>query len=163
MAAARADFAATTPGAATESRESGALQSTSAAAAQRLPLVPERLMPLVHQQLESLATQNYVWHGQVWPGQHVEWEIEDPERDRHGEGDEAGPDWNTTLRLTLPRLGGVEARLHLTAAGIALRLLADDPAAVAALQAAHGRLDEALAAADVPLTGFVAERRDAAG
>ena len=157
--AGRIEFATTTGNAPTAASQ----ESPSAAAAQRLPLVPERLMPLVHQQLEALATQNYVWHGQVWPGQQVEWEIEDPERDRHGEGDEAGTDWNTTLRLTLPRLGGVEARLHLTAAGIALRLLADEPAAVAALQAAHGRLDEALAAADVPLTGFVAERRDAAG
>ena len=126
-------------------------------------MVPERLMPLVHQQLDALATQNYVWHGQVWPGQSLEWEIEDPERDARGEGDETSPEWNTTLRLTLPRLGGVEARLHLTAAGIALRLVADDAEAVSALQAAHGRLDEALAAADVPLTGFVAERRDATG
>ena len=41
--------------------------------------------------------------------------------------------WNTTLRLTLPRLGGVEARLHLTPAGVALRLVADDTATLQTL------------------------------
>ena len=164
-AAARADLAGATPGMPEDAAEEGLRPQGAAqtAAAQRLPLVPERLMPVVHQQLDALATQNYVWHGQVWPGQNVEWEIEDPERDARGAGDETGAEWNTTLRLTLPRLGGVEARLHLTAAGIALRLVADDEAAVTALQAAQVRLDEALAAADVPLTGFFAERRDASG
>ncbi len=151
------------PGAAEPSGESTQTQpaqsAASANAAQRLPVVPERLMPIVHQQLDALATHTYVWQGQVWPGQNVEWEIEDPDDDESGGGDEAARDWNTTLRLTLPRLGGLEARLTLTPAGVALRLLADAPETVAALDAARSRLDEALAAAAVPLTGFVAEQR----
>jgi len=122
--------------------------------------VPDRLIPIVHQQLDAMATQNYVWHGQVWPGQTVEWEIEDPQRDRRDGDDEAPPHWNTTLRLSLPRLGGVEARLVLSPAGVAMRLLADDPDTVAALDAGRARLDGALSAANLPLTGFVAERRD---
>jgi flagellar hook-length control protein FliK len=133
------------------------------AAAQRVLVVPERILPVVHQQLDALATQQYVLHGQVWPGQNIEWEIEDPDRDREGGGEESSADWNTTLRLTLPRLGGMEARLHLTPAGVALRLIADEAEAVEALEAARNRLDAALAAANVPLAGFVAERRDAAG
>lgn len=133
----------------------------------RAAAIPERLMPIVHQQLDAMATQNYVWHGQVWPGQNVEWEIEDPQRDRSGNGGDNASDvaenWNTTLRLTLPRLGGMEAQLAVSPAGVALRLFADDPATVAALAAARVRLDEALAAANLPLTGFVAERRDDEG
>ncbi|MCK0510933.1 flagellar hook-length control protein FliK [Aromatoleum buckelii] len=125
--------------------------------------IPERLMPVVHQQLDAMATQNYVWHGQVWPGQNVEWEIEDPRGDGEGEGDGVAENWNTTLRLTLPRLGGMEARLTVSPAGVALRLLADDPGTVAALDAARARLDNALTAANLPLTGFVAERRDGEG
>ena len=132
----------------------------SAPGALRAPAVPERLVPIVHQQLDAMATQNYVWQGQVWPGQTLEWEIEDPERDR-GTGDNDAPQhWNTTLRLTLPRLGGVEVRLALSPAGVALRVLADELGTVASLAAAQARLDDALAAANVPLTGFVAERRD---
>ncbi|MFN3984565.1 MAG: flagellar hook-length control protein FliK [Rhodocyclaceae bacterium] len=127
----------------------------------RAPTLPERLLPVVHQQLDAMATQQYIVHGQAWPGQRFEWEIDDPERD-HGEGDEAADGWHTTLRVSLPRLGGVEARLHLTPAGIALRLLADDDASVQALIDARPALDAALQAADLPLTGFVAERRHAA-
>lgn len=146
-----------------ETGEDSALPATQASqstAAMRGAMLPDRLMPIVHQQLDALATQNYVWHGQVWPGQSVEWEIEDPERDQHGEGE--SKNWNTTLRLTLPRLGGVEAQLQLTSAGVALRLIADDAGTVSTLSAARNNLDEALSAANVPLTGFVAEKRDVA-
>ncbi|MCB1918165.1 MAG: flagellar hook-length control protein FliK [Rhodocyclaceae bacterium] len=148
---------------------SAANQST---AAQRQPSpaqgnpVPERLMPLVHQQLDALATNTYAWQGAAWPGQQVEIEIEEPES-REGDGtdsDEAA--WKTTLRVTLPRLGGVEARLHLTSAGVALQLTADDGATAAALAAAEQELADALDAADLPLTGMridVAPDADAPG
>lgn len=124
--------------------------------------IPERLLPLVHQQLDALATQNLVWQGQIWPGQTLEWEIEDPSPDgAHGDDDPA-PAWNTTLRLTLPTLGGVEARLHLTPAGVALRLLGDNADTVATLRDAQARLADALAAANLPLTGLSAELRSPA-
>jgi hypothetical protein len=145
----------------------GADSFGSTAAATQTParasVIPERLLPIVHQQLDGMATQQYVWQGQVWPGQTVEWEIEDPARDGRGHEEEDAPGWNTTLRLTLPRLGGVEARIVLSPAGIALRLLADEPGTVAALDAARARLGDALDAANVPLTGFVAEARDGNG
>ncbi|NMG76397.1 flagellar hook-length control protein FliK [Aromatoleum diolicum] len=127
----------------------------------RATVVPERLIPVVHQQLDAMATQNYVWQGQVWPGQAMEWEIEDPQRDHQGDAGDAPTEWNTTVRLSLPRLGGVEARLILTPAGVALRLQADDADTVKALDEGRQQLDAALSAANVPLTGFVAERRDA--
>ena len=137
-------------------------QQQQSSQALRTSSVPERLIPIVHQQLDALGTQTYVWHGQAWPGQELEWEIEDPEGGEQG-GDGHSEEWNTTLRLTMPQLGGIEARLHLTPAGVALRLLADDADAVAALEAASAQLDSALSAHDLPLMGFVAERRDAAG
>lgn len=120
--------------------------------------IPERLLPVVHQQLDAVATQNFVWQGQVWPGQTMEWEIEDPAADGRS-GDEPDENWTSTLRLTLPRLGGVEARLHLTPAGVAMRLIADSDTTRQALTAAEPRLADALAATDVPLTGLVAELR----
>ncbi|WP_374259944.1 flagellar hook-length control protein FliK [Zoogloea sp.] len=137
----------------------GAMAATARTAEHAAP-IPERLLPLVHQQLDALATHQLVWQGQVWPGQNMEWEIEDPRREGSGE-DEPEPYWNTTLRLSLPSLGGVEARLHLTPAGVAMRLIADSEATREALDAGQQRLADALAAADVPLTGLVAERRSA--
>lgn len=123
--------------------------------------IPDRLLPLVHQQLDFIATHQLVWQGQVWPGQNMEWEIEDPQRDDLEGGDpDAEPYWNTTLRLHLPSLGGVEARLHLTPAGVAIRLITDQDSTRRALSAAESRLAEALAGADLPLTGMVAETRE---
>lgn len=133
--------------------------TTPRPAAESPPPIPERLLPLVHQQLDAIATQHMVWQGQVWPGQMMEWEIEDPEHDRTAAEEGAEPYWNTTLRLTMPSLGGVEARLHLTPAGVAVRLIADSDTTRNALDASQQQLADALAAANVPLTGLVAERR----
>ncbi len=125
--------------------------------------VAERTLPVVHQQLDALATNQYAWHGFAWPGQKIEWIIEDPRGEAEGGEAETPAEWNTTLRLTLPRLGGMEAQLHLTPAGVALRLRADDPDAIAALEAGQGALADALEAVAVPLTGMVVELRDERG
>lgn len=132
--------------------------ATDEAAPVRANPIPERLLPLVHQQLDALATNQYVWQGQAWPGQQMEWVIEDPERDGR-EGEASDPGWNTTLRLTLPRLGNIEAQMHLTAAGVALRLRTDDETTIAALDANAAALASALEAANVKLTGLVVERQ----
>ena len=129
----------------------------SAARASDTAPIAERLLPLVHQQLDTLATHQLVWQGQVWPGQQMEWEIEDPAGRGAPDDGDAEPYWNTTLRLTLPHLGGIEARLHLTPAGVAVRLIADDAHSRDILAAGQPRLAEALDAADLPLTGMVAE------
>ncbi len=162
---------AATPGAriAGSADEAAQLDATRSAAALRAGLeeaaptraqpIPERLMPVVHQQLDALATQQYVWQGQAWPGQPIEWVIEDPQSEAGAEGDDTEPAWNTTLRLTLPRLGGVEAQLHLTPAGVALRLRADDAATIHALDAGGAALASALEAANLKLTGLVVEPR----
>lgn len=148
-------------GSAAEEEAASLREASQNAQQNRGPTVPERLMPLVHQQLDSMATQNYVLYGQAWPGQHFRWEIEDSPHERRGDaGDDTAQTWNTTLTLTLPTLGGVEARLSLTPSGIGIRLLADDAESVALLDAARAQLDSALEAANLPLTGFVAEQRD---
>ncbi|HRP22723.1 MAG TPA: flagellar hook-length control protein FliK [Thauera sp.] len=148
-------------GAAETSRTAAANQAAvQEVAAPRGQPIPERLMPIVHQQLDALATQHYLWQGQAWPGQRFEWLIEDPQRE--GGEAEAEPSWNTTLRLTLPRLGGVEAQLHLTPAGVALRLRADDPATIGRLDAGAAALASALEAANLKLTGLVVEPRETA-
>lgn len=162
-AAARPGNAAANPAAGDEmalARQSGnALAATEESAPQRMAPIAERNLPLVHQQLDALATNQYVWQGQAWPGQTIEWVIEDPRDGHDGDGAEPG-EWNTTLRLRLPRLGGVEAQLHLTPAGVALRLRADSDQTVAALERGRATLEEALAAAGLPLTGMAVEQGD---
>jgi hypothetical protein len=97
----------------------------------------------------------------AWPGQLIEWIVEDPRDESRSEAEENGEEWNTTLRLTLPRLGGVEARLCLSAAGAALRFIVDDAATVSMLEAGREKLSAALEAADVPLIGMAVEQKHA--
>jgi len=121
-------------------------------------ITAERLLPVMHQQLDALATHHYVWQGQAWPGQNVELEIEDPTDERgNAEDNEA---WKTTLRLTLPALGGVEARLELDRNGIRVRVTADESSSVRALNQAGSELAKALEAANVPLKNLHVSLRD---
>lgn len=112
--------------------------------------VPEELRPLVQQQLEAAATQRMAWHGEVWPGQPLEWEIE---RDGHGSApaDNDDPTWVTTLRLVTPRLGQIDARLHLTTGGVQISIATPHGATAGDLRSAGPELQRALDAAGVPL------------
>lgn len=141
-------------------RAQGVAAQTETAPAARVLAVPERILPVVHQQLDALATHQYIWHGQAWPGQQIEWRIEDP-GENEGDGSGDGREWHTSLHLTLPRLGGVEAHLYLGASGLALRMQADDAEAARALQDGRPALESALEAIGVPLTGMVVEVQDA--
>lgn len=75
--------------------------------------IPGDLVPLVQQQLDALGTQTYAWNGQIWSGQTLDWEIRAEPDGRSGTGEAAGANWQTRLKLTLPRLGTVEAVLRL--------------------------------------------------
>ncbi len=123
--------------------------------------IADQLMPLVHQQLDTLATHQAMWQGQVWPGQTMQWEIFDPEGQSQSSPDQAEDGepapWQSTLRLKMPRLGGIEAQLIVTPAGVAIRVNADSPQAAQQLQNGGEALGNALEAAGVPLTGFAVQ------
>ena len=88
--------------------------------------IPREITPLVQQQLDGLANQNYAWQGQVWPGQQMWWEIVEQNENASPNDNGEQKHWRTRLKLALPRLGGVDAQIHLHPDGsIALRIEAD--------------------------------------
>ncbi|MBK8579833.1 MAG: flagellar hook-length control protein FliK [Candidatus Accumulibacter sp.] len=93
-------------------------------AAQPAQAVAAQAQSLVQQQLEAFATQNFSWQGQVWPGQQMQWEIETDNERQQSSGDDDSQKWQTRLRLTLPRLGEVEARLHVQGQQLTLAMRA---------------------------------------
>lgn len=113
--------------------------------------VPSELRPIVQQQLDAVTTQRLAWHGEAWPNQSIDWEIvrEDERNAATARDDEVS--WRTTLRLDTPRLGHIDASLHLTNAGIAMRLATPDGAAAADLQNQLPALAAALEAAGISL------------
>ncbi len=122
------------------------------AGAPELRHMPEEAARLAGRQLMMLEGGPFVWQGQVWPGQPLEWRIEG---DAHGGAEaEAQPEWRTELRLNLPRLGEVHAALTLSAQGLAVSLAAHDAEARAALRTALPALADRLQAAGLHLSGL---------
>ncbi|PTO47503.1 flagellar hook-length control protein FliK, partial [Burkholderia multivorans] len=74
-------------------------------AASPTPVHPAAV-PIVRQQLDTLATDQFRWTGEAWPGVRVDWTIEPDESGGHAprSGDDAGDGiaWRTRLTLTLP-------------------------------------------------------------
>lgn len=83
---------------------------------------------LVRQQLEVLANQTIAWRGEAWPEAPLEWDI----RRRQEAPDDAnapGQDhWATRLKITLPHLGEVQARLSLVNQQVVMHLIAPEAA-----------------------------------
>jgi len=69
-------------------------------------------LPLVQQQLSTLETGHLIWRGEIWPEQLMEWDIsEHSANDNEQETVEPSSQWQMQLRLTLPRLGEVTAKI----------------------------------------------------
>ena len=124
-------------------------------ASQRTSAVHPDLNPIVQQQLNALATQTYVWQGQVWPGQPMHWEITEDDGRPRSDTEEMPARWQTRLKLDLPNLGGVEARLRLGNTGsLELSLTTDSESSENTLRAAGAELSTALRASGLQLNNF---------
>ena len=116
-------------------------------------LVALQLQPIVQQQLEALATQNFAWQGQVWPGQEMRWEIEE-------DGQKANDDlasasaWTTRLRLELPHLGEVEAQIRLHENQLLIAIRAADDTGETLLRQSGEALRQQLQAVGLTLGGY---------
>ena len=127
-------------------------------------IVHRDTVPLVQQQLAALDTGAFVWRGDAWRGQAVEWTVESPVEEgaaRGGDERDATPGvWRTRLTLTLPTLGTVDARLAVHGSGIALDVVTTRAETAAALAAQRDALATAFAAAGLQL-GRLAVHHDA--
>lgn len=118
-------------------------------------LVAPDLVPIVQQQLEALASQTYVWQGQAWPGQPMQWEIiEENQGRKDQQGEAEQPPWQTRLTLTMPHLGEVRAALRILNGELTLSLSAQS--GDAAMQLANGgdTLRSQMEAVGLKLNGF---------
>ena len=113
--------------------------------------VPEPLAAVVQRQLHALETRELVWQGLAWPGQPMEWRVE--ERAPDAPEATAWP-WQTRLRLRLPRLGEVDALLRIGPGGVGMQVTAAGEAEAAVLRDGVGELRQALAAAGLRVSSL---------
>lgn len=138
----------------------GSSESVSRAAAQSAANtssggIPANLTPIVQQQLDALATQTFAWQGQVWPGQQMYWEIDEQADGARTGGDEIPGQWQTRLKLNLPRMGGIEATLFLhPGSEVRISIATDSGDSEAMLAAAGEQLRKQFEAAGLKLSAL---------
>jgi len=127
--------------------------STSAFGVPNENPVPKELTSLVQQQLNGLATQNFVWQGQVWPGQPMWWEISGDQESGASQDKESANQWQTRLKLDLPALGEIDVTLRLGVGGsLAVSVSTEKTASETRLRDSAQALRDQLAAAGLTLT-----------
>lgn len=121
--------------------------------------LPKEVLPMVQQQLQSLETGHYVWHGQVWPGQTMDWEIiDDQPRQRDAQDGDDGT-WKTQLRLRFPELGAIAAEIRLRGQNLEVTIAATEGRPV--LESGLAALRTQFEAAGLNLTGVKFKAADA--
>src|SRR5690606_33823436 len=84
---------------------------------------------LIRQQVEVLATQQFLWRGEAWPHAPFEWMIQ---REQEHEAtakqprDTPSEQWRSTLRMHLGELGDIEFDITLQDKQLALHIRAAD-------------------------------------
>ncbi|MDL2284138.1 flagellar hook-length control protein FliK [Oxalobacter sp. OttesenSCG-928-P03] len=108
---------------------------------------------MIRMQLDALEQRKIIWQGELWPGQEMEWEVEDETpRQKREYGEAAEGAWQSVLRVNLPLLGSVTATMRLVGDTVQVQLGAADeastsllrqfgPELVAALESAGAKLD----------------------
>lgn len=122
------------------------------------PAHPDTL-PIVRQQIEALDSRQILWQGQVWPGQSMDWTIEERAA-REQEGAEAQASWQTQLHLVMPQLGEIGAKLALHPSGIRLQLDAGDETTARLLEREGKSLQQGMESAGLKLVEMTIRRTD---
>lgn len=126
----------------------------------KLPVHAEAVS-LVQQQLQTLDSRQLAWQGQVWPGQEMEWRVEERAAREGGGGDEVMPHWQTSLRLQLPSLGNVQATLAFIPQGLRINLKAEEGAADI-MKGAQDKLLRSMEASGLHVLGMSVDRHEKA-
>lgn len=123
------------------------------------PTLDPQVLGQIRSQLDVIELRQVLWHGQAWPGQPLEWRIDEPPE--HGASPDTPTPWTTHLRLRLPQLGEVSAELGLSAGQVRVRLVTQTGTAADSLRDAQGKLTDALSHAGLVLAGFAVATDDA--
>lgn len=117
--------------------------------------MPKDVAQLAGRQLQMLEGGPFLWQGFAWPGQWMNWLVEERQSWQEGGGeDEAANPWSTELRLTLPRMGAVQAQLSLRGHDVNLRLQVSEPATAQTFSAALPELQRGLQAAGLSVVSL---------
>ncbi len=120
-------------------------------------IADQQTLHLIRQQLSLLHNAHFAWQGEAWPGQQMEWSVEE----RGAEADSGQQrDWSTTLSLDLPHLGRISADLHMQGKQLQVRIQTDSPSSTASMREQTQKLHDGLAATGLTLSDLVIAHED---
>ncbi len=135
--------------------------TSPAGAPDQKPLNP--MHALLSQQLQVLESPQFVWRGEVWPGQPLEWHLRqetdaEPGHANVGAPDDAGTGWESRLKLSLPQLGTLTVHIKLDARrAFSIRMIPEQPGVETLLQRNQGQLAQQLATAGCTLQSLTVQ------
>jgi hypothetical protein len=119
-----------------------------------------QIATLTTQQLAILEQNRLNWHGEVWPGQKMEWDVYLEERDgKDGENANEGNDdirsVVSEIKLTFPHLGVVAAKLTIVNGNVSINLRAEQSDTLDVLKSKSRVLTQAISDNGLQLEGLV--------
>jgi hypothetical protein len=118
---------------------------------------PDLIPKLITQQLAMLDDRKFLWVGQVWPGQNMEWMVNfappaAPRPDMRVNEEAAQKQPNAAflahvvseLKLTLPKLGKLVAQVSVHQGAVGIRIHAEAPETLELLDQSKQRLSDAM-------------------
>jgi flagellar hook-length control protein FliK len=122
------------------------------------------LAQIVNQQLNLLEQNKIVWQGEVWPGQQMAWEVSEETARRGGQEEtgEANSVWCSDLRLDLPSLGTVAARINWSGGHVQIQVRTEHEPVASSLRAHGVQLASALDSAGSKLDALQVQVEGAA-
>ncbi|MDR1310507.1 MAG: flagellar hook-length control protein FliK [Burkholderiaceae bacterium] len=108
---------------------------------------------MIKAQLDALEQRQFIWHGECWPGQAMQWAVSDGASQHKQTADEE-KSWQSELHLDFPSLGEIGASVRLDGEQVQIRLRAKSDEVVHRLHAESARLVAALEEAGARLHYF---------
>lgn len=106
---------------------------------------------IVSQQLQVLEQQRMIWHGEVWPGQPMQWQVTERSPASKGGTEAASQVWFSNLKLTLPALGELNVRITMVDGKLSVRVQTEDRERLQTLLAAKQSLASSIRHAGLSL------------
>ncbi|HZW14160.1 MAG TPA: flagellar hook-length control protein FliK [Noviherbaspirillum sp.] len=126
-----------------------------------LPTVEPEIARLINLQLNTLEHQQFRWHGELWPGRPMEWEVTEDKQGGEQEPEEQSS-WTSVVRFELPHLGDISATIRLAGDRVHVQVNTADDNSAATLRAHGNLLADALEAAGAPLDSLLVKRNEPA-
>jgi hypothetical protein len=115
-------------------------------------------LPIIRQQLELLHSGQFVWQGESWQGQQIEWTIQHDEKRKT---QQSGNAWETSLKLDLPALGPVSAKVRVSDGQVSIHLIASREYSVKMMEVGRKQLLEGIESAGLQLVSMEVKREPA--